>query len=371
MKVAIVHDWLYGGGAEKVVEQLHQLYPDAPIYTGSATAEWRQKLNAQVITGWPNWWPFRKLRKYMALSLGWWFRSLDLSDYDLIIVSTGNGEAKQIKKTGDATVVCYCHTPVHFYWKHYQQYIERPGFGIFDPLARIGLKILIKPLRKRDYRAAQRIDHWVANSTEIKTGIKQFYNKESEVVHPPVDVDRFTSPTPKPTLNPQSSPYFVTVGRLVPYKRVDIIIQACEQLGVPLKVIGRGPELANLNKLTNENTQIISDASDEDVAEYLAGAKGFIFAAHEDFGITPVEALASGTPVIAYLAGGALDYVSDNTGLYFHNQTVESLVAALKNFDASQFDTNQLKLTAEQFDKQHFQRKFNKYITDIIAGKEE
>ena len=372
MKVAIVHDWLYGGGAEKVVEQLHQLYPDAPIYTGSATNEWREKLDNKVITGWPNWWPFRQLRKYLALPLGWWFRSLDLSDYDLIIVSTGNGEAKQIRKTGDAAVVCYCHTPVHFYWRHYQQYLERPGFGLFNPLARLGLKVLVKPLRKRDYSAAQKINHWIANSSAIKSDLNQIYNKDATVIHPPVDIARFQSTLDvqrsAPTPHPQSpTPYFVTVGRLVPYKRVDIIIEACNRLNLPLKVVGRGPEATRLQRQAGENTEIITDASDRDVANYLAEARGFIFAAHEDFGITPVEALASGTPVIAYQAGGALDYISDQTGLFFDEQSAESLVEALQKFDADKFSDTQLRQAAEQFDQTHFQRKITKFIATLLS----
>lgn len=358
MKVAIVHDWLYGGGAEKVVGQLHQLYPDAPIYTGSTTDEWRRRLDDKVVTGWPNWWPFNKLRKFMPLLLGWWFRTLDLRDYDLIIISTGNGEAKQIKKTGNAKIVCYCHTPVHFYWRHYQQYVDQPGFDLLDPLARLGIRTLVKPLRKRDYRAAQKIDHWIANSTAIKADIKQFYDKRSIIIHPPVDVSRFDPVTDK-------KDYLVTVGRLVPYKHTAVIIDACNQLQRKLVVIGRGPELSKLQRRAGPTVRFVTNASDEAVADYLARAHGFVFAAHEDFGITPVEALAAGTPVIAYRGGGALDYINTQTGILFDEQTPDSLISALITFEENSFDQSRLIATANSFSQEKFRSNIRQFIDEL------
>src|SRR3990167_8961662 len=164
-KVAIVHDWLYGGGAEKVVEQLHTLYPDSPIYTSYCTDEWRKRLDNKVVTGYLQNWPFSRLRKFLPLLRQWWFARLDLSDYDLIISSTGNGEAKFARGKKH---ICYCHSPPHFYWRKYESYLRNPGFGAFDWLARIGLKLFVKPLRKRDYNAAQQVDAFIANSTHIQ-----------------------------------------------------------------------------------------------------------------------------------------------------------------------------------------------------------
>ncbi|HSX31895.1 MAG TPA: glycosyltransferase, partial [Candidatus Saccharimonadales bacterium] len=189
--VAIVHDWLVGGGAERVVQELHKMYPDAPIYTSYATDEWKQRLDGKVVTGYLQHWPFSKLRKYLTVLRIWWFGSLDLSAYDLVISSTGNGEAKGIR-VPNGTHVCYCHSPTHFYWRHYNQYLKNPGFGLFNPLVRVSLRLLVGPLRKWDLRASKRPDYFVANSTHIQKDIQTYYGRDSVVVHPPVDISRFT-----------------------------------------------------------------------------------------------------------------------------------------------------------------------------------
>lgn len=150
LKVAIVHDWLVGGGAELVVQEMHRMFPEAPIYTSYCSDEWRQKLDGKVVTGWLQRWPFSKLRKYLPLLRIWWFTHLDLSEYDLVISSSGNGEAKGVRVPSTTTHICYCHTPTHFYWRHYDQYLRHPGFGICNPLARLGLRLLVGPLRRWD-----------------------------------------------------------------------------------------------------------------------------------------------------------------------------------------------------------------------------
>lgn len=357
MKVAIVHDWLVGGGAEKVVLELHKMFPDAPIYTSYCTPEWRKKLGGKVVTGYLQHLGF--VRKFLPLLRMWWFRSLNLSNYDLIISSSGNGEAKHVRKQPGQKRITYCHSPVHFYWRHYGNYLKNPGFGLLNPLARLGLKLLVTPLRKADYKAAQKVDQFVANSTHIQTDIKKYYGRDSVVVHPPVDVERFTGHG-KPIAKRHG---FITVGRLVPHKRVDIIVDACTQLALPLKVVGRGPELANLQKRAGPTVQFITNASDETVAKELAKAQAFLFASFEDFGITPVEALAAGTPVIAYQAGGALDYVVENeTGLFFNDQTTESLVKAVKKFNSVSFNSNIISKHSQQFSAQ----KFNDNLTKSL-----
>lgn len=359
-KVAIVHDWLYGGGAEKVVLELHKMFPDAPIYTSYCTDEWRKRLDNKVITGYLQRWPFSRLRKFLPVLRQRWFRKLNLSGFDLIISSSGNGEAKFVTKPADTTHICYCHTPTHFYWRHYENYLQNPGFGVFNPLARLGLKLLVKPLRKKDYGAAQKVDHFIANSSHIAKDIKTFYGRESSVVFPPVDVERFTAEATERS-------GFVTLGRLVPNKRVDIIITACNELGVDLKVIGRGPELKNLQKLAGPTITFITNASDSEVSQQLASAEGFIFAAFEDFGIAPVEALASGTPIIAYHAGGALDYVVEGqTGQFFKEQTVESLTTALKSFSLTKYNSRDIKQAAQKFSKENFHKNLRTYIASVL-----
>jgi len=352
-KVAIVHDWLYGGGAERVVLELHRMYPEAPIYTSYCSPEWRAKLDNKVVTGYLQRWPFSSLRKVLPVLRIRWFESLDLSAYDLVISSSGNGEAKGVKAGSKFKVgqvhICYCHSPTHFYWRHYDQYLKQPGFGSLNPLIRLALRILVGPLRTWDLKAAQRPDIMIANSSHIQKDIKKYYGRDSDVIWPPVDIDRFQTSKPKQRQS------FVAVGRQVPYKRTDIIVKACNKLGLPLTVVGNGPENNRLKSLAGPTITFVDDADDNQVAEAMASAKAFIFAAHEDFGITPIEALAAGTPLIAYRAGGALDYLKPGVnGEFFERQTVDSLSATLKNFDATRYQTDKIQATAQDFSAEKF-----------------
>jgi len=358
-KVAIVHDWLVGGGAERVVYELHLLYPEAPIYTSYCTDEWREKFNGKVVTGWLQHWPFSKLRKYIPALRIWWFTRLDLSGYDFVISSSGNGEAKGIRTPKNTTHICYCHSPTHYYWRHYDQYLKQPGFGVFNPLARLGLRLLVGPLRKWDLKASKRPDYYIANSAHIQSDIQKYYGREAVVIHPPVDVDRFAG---KGT-NPRQG--FVTVGRQVPFKQTDIIVEACTKLGLPLKVIGRGTEHDNLMRLAGPSVTFLDNVSDKEMPKHIASAQAFLFAAFEDFGVTPVEAMAAGTPVIAYKAGGALDYVvSGETGEFFAEQSVASLTSALQKFDPAKFKPKDLRTHAEAFDALHFRKAIQAFIKE-------
>ncbi|HSX34364.1 MAG TPA: glycosyltransferase [Candidatus Saccharimonadales bacterium] len=359
LKVAIVHDWLIGGGAERVVQELHNMFPDAPIYTSYATKEWQQRLDGKVVTGWLQ--HFGALRKFLAVFRVWWFSHLDFTGYDLVISSTGNGEAKDIRVPKGTTHICYCHTPTHYYWRQYNQYLQRPGFGGFDPLARIGLRLLVGPLRRRDYRAAQKPDYFIANSTHIQNDIKQYYGRDSVVIHPPIDISRFT------VMSNDRRSGFVTVGRQAPAKRTDVIVEACSRLGVPLTVVGGGPEHSRLQKLAGESVIFAPPASDADVADYMGLANAFLFASMDDFGITPVEALACGTPVIAYKAGGALDYViPGKTGEFFTEQTAQSLAKALKAFNLDAYDPAAIRDHAEKFAPEVFRRKLTQLINEAL-----
>lgn len=367
MRVVIVHDWLVGGGAERVVEELHKLYPDAPIYTSYCTEEWRRKLDGKVVTGWLQ--RLGKVRKFIPLLRIWWFSRLDLSGYDLIISSSGNGEALGVKKPAGAVHVNYCHAPTHFYWRFYDEYMGKPGFGFFNPLARLGLKLLVKPLRAWDYKAAQRPDFFIANSTHIQSEIKQFYGRESIVIYPPVDVRRFDLSNIKYQISkPRSG--FVTAARQVPFKKLDIIIGACNELKIPLTVIGRGPEHAKLVNLAGETVTFKKNVSDEEMPGLFAAATAFLFASYEDFGVTPVEAMAAGTPVIAYRAGGALDYVKPGvTGEFFDVQSVPSLCAVLQSFDASKYSEQTIRASAQKFSQEAFRKQFEAFVTNHMHAK--
>ena len=382
MRVAIVHDWLVGGGAELVVEQLHQLFPDAPIYTSYCSPEWRERLDDKVITGYLQYWPFNKLRKFLPPLRILWFRRLKLNDFDLVISSSGNGEAKHTApkrskkqkakskkrflsinyQTSSINMnrpvhVSYIHAPTHFYWRHYKQYLKQPGFGVFNPLARLGLRLLVNPLRKADYKAAQNPDFLIANSTHTQAEIKKYYGRESTVIFPPVYLERFSP------VKAQRRKGFVIAGRQTPYKHFDLAVRACTSLGLPLAVIGDGPEHDNLRKIAGKTITFLGRVSDKDLEEDLAAAEAFIFPAYEDFGIAPVEAMASGTPVIAFQAGGALDYVVEGrTGLFFKHQTVDSLCSALERFNGHQFRPEVIAKEATKFSKSQFQKQIKAYL---------
>jgi glycosyltransferase involved in cell wall biosynthesis len=420
VKVAIVHDWLIGGGAELVVEALHKMYPNAPIYTSYCTDEWRKRLNNKVVTGYLQRWPFPKMRKFIPFLRGWWFARLNLSAYDLVISSSGaeakfilpknrpltsssllpsstsakrslgasqtrtmqgNGEKRSESYhtydervsepmtlqssissssvtgygSGQATAVrsgprhiAYVHAPTHYYWARYEDYLKSPGTGAFKWLSRLGLRILVGPMRRWDFRAAQRTDLIIANSNFTAEQIKKYYRRESIVVHPPVDVERFAK------YSAQKRSGFVITGRQTPYKRIDLAVAACTKLNLPLTVIGKGPEHNRLVAMAGPTIKFISRASDEELAKVVGSSEGFIFPGIDDFGIAAVEALAAGTPVIAFRAGGALDYVNEKTGSFFDEQTVDSLCKVLEIFAGQKFNQKTIMKSAENFSEQNF-----------------
>lgn len=360
LRVAIVHDWLIGGGAERVVAELHALYPDAPIYTSYCSDEWRKRLDGKVITGFLQRWPFGKLRKFVGILRIWWFRHLDLRTFDLVISSTGNGEAKGIR-VPNGVHICYCHAPTHYYWRHYDQYLARPGFGVFDPLARVGLKLLVGPLRRWDYKAAQQPDFFIANSTHTAREIKEFYGRDAAVIFPPIDVERFNVPMPKERHG------FVITSRQVPAKRFDVVVEACTKLNLPLKVIGTGPDHERLVSLAGPSVTFPANVTDEEMAQHFAGAEAFLFASYDDFGVVSVEALAAGTPVVAYKAGGAEDYVvPGKTGLFFEEQTAASLIKVLEDFPKHTFNHKEIRTFARRFSAAHFRSEMQRFVEEHL-----
>ena len=322
-KIAIVHDWIYGGGAEKVVLEIHKLYPEAPIYTSFCSDEWRERLDNKVVTGYLQRWPFSKIRRLLPLLRQWWFAKLDLSEFDIIISSSGNGEAKFVRKSRpDQLHICYCHTPTHFYWRHYDEYIKRPSFRP-QWLARLGLKTLVRPLKKR----------------------------KSTVVFPPSDVSSFSplAKNRKQTSIPKK-PRCLIWGRIVPMKRLGIAIKACQKLGWQLDIIGKGPDVDNLKNIANKHTDFLGFVNDATREKYIKKADLFIFCSHEDFGIAPVEALASGIPVVAYEAGGALDYIKpEKNGWFFSEQTDSSLIEVLEKLPGKKVSPTKISATANEF----------------------
>ena len=366
MKVAIVCDWLTGiGGAERVVLELHQLYPEAPIYTSQydpSKIDWF--LDADVRTSSLQHLP-KRLKKFFPLLRAWTFSRLDLSDYDLVLSSSG-AEAKGVKTGKNTLHISYCHSPTHYYWIRRDEYLKKPGFPFgLNWLARIGLKLLSESLKRWDYQAAKRPDIMIANSTHTQAMIKRYYRRDSTVIHPPVDIDRFKIHGAVPQRHG-----FVAAGRQTTYKRFDLAVQACTDLKVPLVVIGRGPDHKRLEKLAGRNVTFLTHVNDSDIVKHFQTAVGFIFPGLDDFGIVAVEALAAGTPVIAYEKGGVLDYVTPGkTGLFFKKQTVESLSAALELATTKSFNNEHIAEHATQFSTAVFTRTMKAFIKDSLAHK--
>jgi glycosyltransferase involved in cell wall biosynthesis len=362
LRIAIIHDWLVGGGAELVVEQLHKMFPEAPIYTSYASREWRKRLDNKVHTGWLQY--LGPVRKFVPFLRIFWFTHLKLNGYDLVISSSG-AEAKGIKVPRGTIHVNYCHAPTHYYWSRYDQYIKQPGFGPFDWLARIGLRLLVSPLRRWDRKAAQRPDYMLANSTHIQSEIKKYYGRDSTVIHPPVNLERFQ----KPRNRKLTSKGFLVSGRQTPYKRFDIAVEACSTLDLPLTVIGDGPDHKRLRSLAGKSITFLGRVSDEVMEEELASAEALIFPNLDDFGITPLEAMASGTPVIAYKAGGALDYVlPGKNGIFFDKPTTASLATALQEFKPDRFSSAAIAVYTQRFSAEQFRTHMVAYLKKVFTA---
>jgi len=367
-KIAIVADWLTNmGGAEEVVLALHEAFPNAPIYTSAFTPDTMPKfkdldVRTTYLQDLPR--PLRKLHKFLPMLRVKAFQKLDLSEFD-IIISSSSAEAKQVQKSRDGQIhICYCHTPIRYYWSHYSEYRKDPGFGKLNWLVRLAMPLLVPSLKKADYKAAQNVDVFIANSTEVQKRIKKYYNRPSTIIHPPVDVARFTPARVR-------EDYYVALGRQVPYKRIDLAVAAATTLGVPLKVFGTGSEHQQLVDIAGPTVEFFTDrfgdASDAAVTKALNSAKGYIFPAEEDFGIVQVEALAAGTPVISYGKGGTLDIVQDGeSGVLFRHQTVADVVAAIQKAETIDFFPATLRRKSKRFDKGLFITKIRKVVDSQI-----
>lgn len=366
-KVAIVHDWITNkGGAERVVLAFHDAFPDAPIYTSVYTSEnidWFDGLDVRTtfLQKLPK--PFRQFHKFFPMLRVKAFQKLDLSDYD-IILSSCSAESKQVKKTRPNQIhICYCHTPIRYYWSHYEEYKQNPGFGKLNWLVRLTMPLFVPPLKRADFKAAQNIDLFIANSNEIKDRIEKYYKKPAIVLNPPVDVSRFT-PAP---LSKRGN-YYMAYSRQIPYKRIDLAISAANELKIPLRVYGDGSEHSKLVEMAGPTIEFYPDNKDA-VTDAFNHARGYIFPALEDFGIVQVEAMAAGAPVISFGEGGALDIVSDGeTGILFPKQTTKSLVEAIKRAETIKFNPELLHMRAKRFDTGLFVTKIKKITLDFYSN---
>lgn len=360
MKVAIVHDWFtVYAGAERVVEQMLALYPEADVFStvDFLSDEDRSFLHGkQVHTSFLQNLPGARkhYRNYLAL-MPIAIENLDLSGYDLVL-SSSSCIAKGVITGPNQLHVAYVHSPIRYAWDLMQQYLKEANLthGIKSWIARI----ILHYMRIWDTRTANGVDVYLANSKFIASRIKKVYGREATVVYPPVDVDVFTCETEK-------EDYYMTASRLVPYKKVECIVRAFAKLpDKRLIVIGDGPDFAKIKAIATENVEMMGYQSGEVLRKTMQKARAFVFAAEEDFGITPVEAQACGTPVIAYGRGGALETVVEGkTGLFFSEQTPESIVETIKNSEQKSFSPLACRKNAEQFSIQHFREAFASVIS--------
>lgn len=361
MKLALVHDWLnQRGGAEDVLDTLVDLYPSAPIYTSIYApdimpASYRKW---DIHTLWMNRLPgiHAHHQPYLPLyPLAW--GGLDLSEYD-VVLSNKSGFCHGLRHDRQTLHICYCLAPTRYVWS-LDAYVQRERIGKPVELA---LRPVVSALRRWDYAAAQRVNHFIAISTEIRERIKTYYQRESTIIYPPVDTSRFQ---PSPVVED----YFLIVSRLIPYKRIDLAVQAATRLGLPLKISGKGRDMDRLREMAGPTVEFLGYVPDDALPDLMARCKAFLFPGLEDFGITPVQAQAAGRPVIAYGGGGALDTViPGETGVLFHEMTVESLMEAMQNFDADAYDPVALRAHAEKFDTQVFQRRISRYVEQAWAS---
>lgn len=364
LRVAVVHYWLVGmRGGEKVLEEILRIFPQADVFTHIADLQKispaiaRHRITETFISRLPG--ARRHYQKYLGL-MPRALEELDLRGYDLII-SSESGPSKGVIAPPGSTHVCYVHSPMRYIWDHYPDYAARLG-----RVGRIYFSLLAHRLRQWDVTTAARVDCFVANSSFVAGRIRRYYGRDADVVHPPVDLDAY-----RLSVSPNKRDYFLFVSELVRYKRADLVIEAFRQLNMPLIVVGDGEERKGLERHLPANVQMLGRVPFDDLPGLYQGARALIFPAEEDFGIVPVEAMACGTPVIAYRRGGALDSVVDGrTGLFFDRQDPENLIQAVRRFEGleAQFCSATIAKHALQFSADRFRAEFAAVVQRALAG---
>ena len=361
MKKALIHDWFSTyGGAEKCVESFTNIWDDFEIYglIDFLSGTDRDKIlkGKHAHTSFIQKLPFAKdkYRNYLPL-FPLAIEQFDLSGYD-VVLSSSHAVAKGVLTHSNQLHIAYVHTPIRYAWDLYHQYLRESGLdrGLKGVLA----KYFLHKIRLWDASTANRVDHYVANSRYIARRIKKTYGKPSDVIYPPVDVDKFT-------LREAKEEFYLTASRMVPYKKVDLIVEAFSQTDKKLLVIGDGPDMAKIKSKAGKNVELLGFASDETMTDLMGRAKAFVFAAEEDFGITPVEAQACGTPVICFGRGGARETVRDGeSGLYFMEQNARGLLAAVAKFEQNydKFEPVKIRENSLKFSRARFEAEIKSYV---------
>lgn len=361
LKVALVHDWLVGrGGGERVLYDIHTLFPDAPIYTlvydQDKAPEWCKECD--IRTTYIQKWPGAKSHHKLLLSFmpkAW--EALDLTEYDLVISCCASC-CKGVITRPDALHVCYSFSPTRYVWDLYYDYLENT-----NAIKRFFMKRMIHKVRLWDFQAAQRVDHFAADSNFVGSRIKKYYRRDFTTIYPGTRINEYP-------ITEMPDDYYLVVARFVRYKRVDLAIEACNQLKKKLVVIGSGgEEEERLKKLAGDTVEFLGRVSDEEMGRYYSRAKAFLFPGIEDYGITPVEAMSAGVPVLAFGKGGALETVQDGkTGLYFHDQTVSGLVHCIEEFERNgvAYSRQQIHDYSLNFSDEIFKGNFTNFLKDKL-----
>jgi len=363
LKVALVCSYLNQyGGAERVLDVLHEMFPQAPIYTSIYAPE----MMPEVYRTWDirpsflNRLPFIQSHHQPFLPLyPYAFESLDLDGYDLVLSNT-SGFAHGVITHPGTTHICYCLTPARFLWS-YPAYAQRERLG---RLSRALLPFLLTSLRTWDAQAADRVDDFVAISRAVQERIRKIYRRPSALIYPPVRTNDFA-------VSEEVDDYYLIVSRLVPYKRIDLAVQAFNRLGRPLVIVGDGRDRAALERMAGPNVRFVGRVPDAERKHYLSHCRAFLFPGEEDFGIAPLEASASGRPVIAYAGGGALETIVEGvTGTFFHEPTPESLAEAVERFDPAACDPIAIRQHADRFGVARFKDELSRHIAAVMGGAE-
>lgn len=356
-KVALVFDWMTSrGGAEKVNLQLHKLFPDAPIFTSIFDREAHPEFSgADIRTSFIDKLPFAKSKHQLYLSLmPQAYEAFDLSEFD-IVISSSHSCAKGIITKPETMHICYCHSPMRYAWDNWHEYIK--NYKINGLVKFFGKKAIHK-IRMWDKIAAERVDYYIANSHTTKRRIEKYYRKPASVIFPGIQCSKYK-------LAEKSEGYFLAVGRLTGYKRFDLLVECFNKIGLPLKIAGTGVDQEKLQAQARGNIEFLGYVKDKELSKLYAEAEALIFPQLEDFGLTPIESMASGRPVIAYNKGGALDtIINDKTGVLFNKQTPESLKKAINYFieNKKKFKRNAIREHAENFDNKVFKSEMKKYL---------
>lgn len=362
LRIALVHDWLTDfGGAERVLLALHELYPDAPIFTTFYRPEnLPQFANADIRTSYLQNIPFaakhhRLFFPFMPAAI----EQFDLDEFDVVISDTSSGCAKGVITKPSTLHICYCHNPNRVLWDGSHEYLKLHQKN-FNWLARKFIPRQLMKMRMWDRAAVDRVDEFLANSNFVAKRIKKYYQRESKVIYPPVETKSF-QPIDK------SANYFLAVGRLIPYKRFDLAVQAANVLGVRLRIVGTGPEENRLRAIAGSTVQFFGSVSEEILRKMYAECRALIFPQEEDFGLTAVEVQASGRPVIAFKGGGALETVIANrTGVFFADQSVSSLANAMEKVKKTRWVKKSILKNAERFDVVKFKKQIDEFVKEKV-----